>query len=148
MSNLRTTKEMQSLFSDPKYYRQAWKAVGNAILQNPATRAPVQVDKDGNTTLQSDIERYCWDKLSNDLKALGETDRCPTELEMILACQAMRARFDTSAAVFIRDTLGAKPIDETKLDAQVSNPYESLSDEELEMIAKAREAKLLEGQHE
>lgn len=144
MANQRTSKEMQSLFADPKYYRQAWKAVGNAILQNPATRAPAQVDKDGNPTLQSDIERYCWDKLSRDLATLGDENRAPTELEMILACQAMRARFDTSAAIFIRDTLGAKPVDETKLDAQVSNPYEQLSDEELELIAKEREKKLLE----
>lgn len=148
MSNVRTIKEMQSLFADPKYYRQAWKAVGNAILQNPATRAPIQTDKDGNPTLQSDIERYCWDKLSQDIKALGEENRAPTELEMILACQAMRARFDTSAAIFIRDTLGAKPVDETKLDAQVTNPYESLSDEELELIAERRKAKMLESANE
>ena len=144
MANQRTSKEMQSLLADPKYYRQAWKAVGNAILQNPATRAPEQLDKDGNPTLQSEIERYCWDKLSRDLATLGDENRAPTELEMILACQAMRARFDTSAAIFVRDTLGAKPVDETKLDAQVSNPYESLSDEELELIAKEREKKLLE----
>lgn len=148
MSNLRTIKEMQSLFADPKYYRQAWKAVGNAILQNPATRAPEQYDKDGNPTLQSEIERYCWDKLSRDLQTLGEEGRAPTELEMILACQTMRARFDTQAAIFVRDTLGAKPVDETKLDAQVSNPYESLSDEELELIAERRKAKMLENKDE
>ena len=148
MSNLRTVKEMQSLFADPKYYRQAWKAVGNAILQNPATRAPEQYDKDGNPTLQSEIERYCWDKLSRDLQTLGEEGRAPTELEMILACQTMRARFDTQAAIFVRDTLGAKPVDETKLDAQVSNPYESLSDEELELIAERRKAKMLESKDE
>lgn len=143
MSN-RTDKEMMSLFKDPKFSRQAWRSVGLAILQNPAQRAPAQFDKDGNQTLQSEIENYSWNKLSNDLKTLGEEDRAPTELEMILQCQIMRARFDTSAAVFVRDTLGAKPVDESKIDAQVSNPYEQLSDEELELIAKAREAKMLE----
>ena len=140
MSNLRTDKEMKSLFQDPKYYRQAWKAVGNAILQNPAIKAPDQYDKDGNITLQSEIERYCWNKLSKDIKALGEPNREPTELEMILACQAMRARFDTSAAIFVRDTLGAKPVDESKVDASMHNPYEELSDEELELIAERRAA--------
>lgn len=142
--NDRTTKEMQSLFADPKFSRQAWKSVGLAILQNPAKRAPIQTDKDGNQTLQSEIEQYSYAKLSNDLKMLGQTDREPTELEMILQCQAMRARFDTSAAVFIRDTVGAKPVDESKVDAQVHNPYESLSDEELELIAQARQAKAIE----
>ena len=114
------------------------------MQKNPAIKAPVQVDKEGAATLQSEIENYCWNKLSQDLQKLGDESRQPTELEMILACQAMRARFDTSAAVFIRDTLGAKPIDETKVDAQVSNPYEQLSDEELELIMERRQAKLLE----
>lgn len=138
MSFNRTSKEMQSLFADPKYYRQAWKAVGNAILQNPARKAPQQVDKDGNVTLQSEIEHYSWEKLSRDIKEISGEDRDPTELEMILQCQAMRARFDTSAAIFVRDTLGAKPVDESKVDAQVNNPYEGLSDEELKLIAEYR----------
>lgn len=145
MSFKRTEKEMQSLFADPKYYRQAWKAVGNAILQNPAKKAPQQYDKDGNVTLQSEIEHYCWDNLSRDIKLISGEDRAPTELEMILACQAVRARFDTSAAIFVRDTLGAKPIDETKLDAQVSNPYEQLTDEELELLAQHRAKSLPAG---
>lgn len=139
----RTEKEMKSLFADPKFQRQAWRSVGIAILNNPATRAPDQLDKEGSPTLQSEIERYSWNKLSKDLETLGEQRRQPTELEMILQCQAMRARFDTAAAVFIRDTLGAKPIDESKVDAQVHNPYESLSDEELELIAQHREKALL-----
>lgn len=144
----RTNKEMMSLFTDPKFSRQAWRSVGMAILQNPAKRAPLQVDKDGNPTLQSDIERYSWDKLSNDIKTLGQEDRAPTELEMILQCQVMRARFDTAAAVFVRDTLGAKPVDESKLDANVSNPYEQLSDEELEFLAEIRQKKALEAAKE
>lgn len=139
----RTNKEMMSLFKDPKFSRQAWRAVGMAILQNPAKRAPIQTDKDGEQTLQSSIEEYSYKKLADDIKRLGEEDREPTELEMILQCQIMRARFDTSAATFVRDTLGAKPVDESKLDASVHNPYESLSDEELELIAKSREAKAI-----
>jgi hypothetical protein len=148
MSDKRTEKEMMSLFQDPKFARQAWKSVGHAILNNPAKRAPDQYDKDGNPTLQSEIERYSWNKLSNDIKLLGETDRPPTELEMILQCQIMRARFDTSAAIFVRDTLGAKPVDETKVDAAVHNPYEQLSDEELELIAQARQAKAIAASQE
>lgn len=142
--SLRTEKEMKSLFSDKKFARQAWKSVGMAILQNPAVRMPVQYDKEGNTTLQCDLENYSYDQLSKDIKQLGEKDRAPTELEMILQCQIVKARWDTSAAVFVRDTLGAKPVDETKLDASVHNPYEELTDEELEMLAAMREQKALE----
>ena len=63
---------------------------------------------------------------------------------MILHCQKVKARTETSAAVFIRDTLGAKPIDESKVDAQLSNPYEQLTDEELEALQAMREKKALE----
>ena len=143
MSNTRTEKEMISLFKDPKFQRQAWRSVGMAILQNPAQRAPMQTDKNGEETLQSAIERYSYQKLADDIKTLGEENRAPTELEMIMQCQIMRARFDTSAAIFVRDTLGAKPVDESKVDAVVSNPYEQLSDEELELLEKHRQQALL-----
>ena len=136
--NDRETKEMKNLFSDPKFARQAWKSVGQAILQNPATKPIQTYDKDGNPTLSSEIESYSYAKLKKDISTLAQEDREPTEIEMILQCQIVKARYDTSAATFVRDTLGAKPIDESKIDAQVSNPYESLSDEELEAIAKMR----------
>lgn len=139
--NDRETKEMQNLFGDPKFARKAWRSVGQAILQNPANKPIQTLDKDGNPTLQSEIESYSYVKLKKDIKDLGKEDREPTELEMIMQCQIVKARYDTSAATFVRDTLGAKPVDESKIDAQVSNPYESLSDEELEVLAAMRAAK-------
>lgn len=142
--NHRDWAEMQNLFSDPKFSRQAWKSIGQAIALQPATKPIVRYDKDGNPTLSSEIETYSYNQLANDIKTLQLGNREPTELEMILHCQMVKARTDTSAAVFIRDTLGAKPVDETKLDAQVTNPYESLTDEELELIAAVREQKALE----
>lgn len=149
---IREMKEMQSVFSDPKTYREAWKAVGNAIANSPCTKPLQQFDKDGNLTLASEIDQYSYDRLKRDIdnlcKANGDPTREPTELEMILACQMVRARYDTSAATFVRDTLGAKPVDESKNELSVSNPYESLSDEELELLAKHREAKALEAAKE
>ena len=144
MSNksVREYKEIENLFADPKFARQAWKAVGSAILRNPAVPSVGQYDKDGNETLGSTIEKYSYEKLSKDIALLGEEGRKPTELEMMLHCQIVKARYDTAAAIFVRDTLGAKPVDESKIDAQVNNPYESLSDEELELIAASRAAKL------
>lgn len=143
----REIKELINVFADPKSSRQAWRSVGQAILNNPATKAPSMMDRDGNETFQSQIEGYTYNKLRNDLKKIGEPDREPTELEMIMACQIVKARFDTNAAVFVRDTLGAKPVDESKMDANLtSNPYEQMSDEELELIAEHRARKAAEAE--
>lgn len=146
MSNaeIRTTKEMMNLFADKKSCRQAWQAIGKAILTNPATKPIEQFDKEGNLTLQSELERYTYQKLSRDIKELGKEDREPTEIEMIMYGQIVKARWDTAAATFVRDTLGAKPVDESKVDASLHNPYEELTDEELEMLAKARQQKAIE----
>lgn len=146
--NTRNALEMANLFEDPKFARKAWRSVGAMIAQRPAAKIPLIVDKDGNQTFASQIEQYSYAKLSEDIKQIC-TDRSePTELEMILQCQMIRARFDTTAATFVRDTIGAKPVDESKMDMQVNNPYEDLSDEELELLAKHREAKQLTGQQE
>lgn len=142
--NIRQRKEMENLFADPKFSRQAWKAVGTAIAMQPAVKPIVSYDKEGNETVNSQIEAYSYNKLANDIAELGKEDRQPTELEMILHCQMVKARTDTSAAVFIRDTLGAKPVDESKVDANLTNPYEQLTDEELEMLQAAREKKAIE----
>lgn len=137
--NIRERKELENLFRDPKYCKQAWKSVGQAILLQPATKPTPFLDKDGNETFNSTLERYSYEQLANDIKELAKEDRAPTEIEMIMKCQMVKARVDTSAAVFIRDTLGAKPVDESKVDASVHNPFESMTDEELELIAKHRE---------
>lgn len=142
----RDWSEMKNLFSDPKFSRQAWKSVGVAIAMQPAIKPIVMYDKDGNPTLVSQIETYSYNKLAQDIASLQSETREPTELEMILHCQMVKARTDTSAAVFIRDTLGAKPVDESKVDAQVNNPYEQLTDEELEALQAMREEKALRGQ--
>lgn len=139
-SKIRKQCEAKNLFADPKYARQAWKSVGTAILASPAVAPVADVD-----TLQGAIEDYSYKSLVADtdkLKAAylrpGEM-REPTEIEMIMRCQILRARFDTGAAVFVRDTLGAKPVDESKVEATVSNPYETMTDDELEALAAYRE---------
>lgn len=142
--NDRKTKEMQSLFADPRFSRQAWQSVGRAILERPATRPIVVTDKEGNETLGSQIERYTYSSLAEDIATLQHTDRKPTELEMIIGCQILKARTDTSAAIFVRDTLGAKPVDESKMDHTLHSEYEQLSDEELELLAAHRDKNKLE----
>lgn len=147
MSNkiTRDRKEMKNLFEDPKFARKAWRAVGGAILSRPCVKPIQNFDKDGNETFDSLITNYSYRSLKEDIKQLGDTENTePTELEMIMTCQALKARVDTGAAQFIRDTSGAKPVDESKVDANVKNPYESLTDEELELIVAHREAKAKE----
>lgn len=142
--DIRERKEIDNLFRDPKYCRQAWRNIGTAILQSPVSRMPVDYDKDGNPTLRSSLEDYSYRSLKRDITALckrdGTEEREPTELEMIMQCQIAKARFDTNAAIFVRDTLGAKPVDESKIDATFSNPYETLTDEELALLAAHRQA--------
>ena len=140
--DLRELKETMNVFSDPRTQREAWRSLGIKLLNNPATKAPEQLDKDGNPTLASSIEQYTYRQLVNDIKRSEQPDREPTEIEMILACQMVKARFDTQAAIFVRDTLGAKPVDESKMDATLSaNQYEQLTDEELELLAAHRAQK-------
>ena len=145
--DLRELKETMNVFSDPRTQREAWRSLGVKLLNNPATKAPEQLDKDGNPTLASSIEQYTYRQLVNDIKRSEQPDREPTEIEMILACQMVKARFDTQAAIFVRDTLGAKPVDESKMDATLSaNQYEQLSDEELELLAAHRAQKAADDQ--
>ena len=138
MSNIVSNKsyrellETKNVFADPAYCREAWKSVGTAILLSPAIGCIGDIDtRDGN------IEQYTYEKLTKELKKVG---RAPTELEMIFHCQAARARFDTSAAVFVRDTVGAKPVDESKVTVGKSQ-YEELSDDELEALLRYRNSK-------
>lgn len=143
----RERKEMLTLFANPKTSREAWRNVGAAILQNPARLRPETVDKYGNPDLNSLIEQYSYNKLKADIATLGDKDREPTELEMIMMCQMVKARTDTQAAIFVRDTLGAKPVDESKMDATLSaNPYEQMTDEELELLAEHRAKKAAEAE--
>ena len=145
--DLRELKEIMNVFSDPRTQREAWRSLGVKLLNNPATKAPEQLDKDGNPTLASSIEQYTYRQLVNDIKRSEQPDREPTEIEMILACQMVKARFDTQAAIFVRDTLGAKPVDESKMDANLSaNQYEQLTDEELELLAAHRAKKAADDQ--
>ena len=135
----RKRKEMLSLFADPRFARQAWQSVGRAIAMRPATPPITTYDKDGNPTFNSEIERYGYDSLTRDVDKLLSDDPGPTQIEMILACQMIKARTDTAAATFIRDTLGAKPVDESKIEQRNINSYETLTDEELELLQQHRE---------
>lgn len=148
MSNIVSNKtyrellETRNVFADPAYCREAWKSVGTAILLSPAIGCIGDID-----TREGAIESYTYDKLCRELKEIDGKGkgRQPTELEMIFHCQAAKARFDTSAAVFVRDTVGAKPIDESRVQVSRSQ-YEEMSDDELEALLRYRQSKTYEAE--
>lgn len=133
---IREQREFETLFKDPKHARAMWSQEVINRYAKPAMEPIAIVDKDGNLTPQSQVERAVWNHLIDELKAQGK-DRLPTEGEMMEACQQYYARHNSSSYVARRDSMGAKPIDETKQNLQVNNPLEGLSDEELFVMEKA-----------
>lgn len=132
--------EEQSFNKYMKDPRTFWQSVGFAILQRPAQKPVQQLNRDGEETENSKIESMTYETLKDNLKTINEDvdgTREPTEIEMIIACQAQHARHSTPAATFIRDTMGAKPVDRQNIEAQVSD-YSQLSDEELNMLVEYR----------
>jgi len=133
---IREQREFETLFKNPKHARAMWS---QSVIDRYAKSAlePVKIyDKDGNLTPTSQIEVAVWNHLKAELEAAGQ-DRLPTEGEMMEACQQYYSRHNASSYVARRDSMGAKPIDETKQSVQVNNPLEGLSDEELAVMQKA-----------
>ena len=135
---IREQREFETLFKNPKHARAMWAQNVIDRYARPALE-PIQiVDKDGNLTPTSQIELAVWRHLKGELEAMG-SDRLPTEGEMMEACQQYYSRHNAASYTARRDSMGAKPIDETKQQVQVNNPLEDLSDEELLVMQKALE---------
>lgn len=133
---LREQREFETMFKNPKHARTMWAQNVIDRYAKPALRPISITDKDGNLTATSQIELAVWNHLKAELEAMGQ-DRLPTEGEMMEACQQYYARHNASSYVARRDSMGAKPIDETKQNVSVNNPLEDLSDEELFVMQKA-----------
>jgi hypothetical protein len=133
---IRDQREFETMFKNPKHARAMWSQNVIDRYVKPAMRPIAIVDKDGNLTPTSQIEQAVWDHLSNELKQMG-IDRLPTEGEMMEACQQYYSRHNATAYTARRDSMGAKPIDETKQQISAYNPLEDLSDEELLVMQKA-----------
>ena len=134
-------EDYAAIFKSPKKAREVWRNVALAIALRPASKPIEQVDKNGDETFESRVQRYTYDTLANDIDKLGNPDAGPTEIEMILSCQAVMARTNASSFTAFVDRAGGKPVDESKVDAQVSNPYTDLTDDELEMLIAYRKSK-------
>ena len=135
---LRDQREFETLFKNPRHARGMWSQSVIDRYCKPALR-PLQIlDKDGNLTPTSQLEMAVWNHLVEEIRATG-SDRLPTEGEMMEACQQYYSRHNAASYVARRDSMGAKPIDETKQSVSVNNPLEGLSDEELLVMQRALE---------
>jgi hypothetical protein len=135
---LRDQREFETLFKNPKHARAMWAQNVIDRYAKPALRPIMIYDKDGNPSPTSQIEMAVWQHLKQELEDAG-IDRLPSEGEMMEACQQYYSRHNASSYVARRDSMGAKPIDETKQQVQVNNPLENLSDEELFVMQEALE---------
>jgi hypothetical protein len=133
---LRDQREFETLFKNPKHARAQWATNVINRYSRPAMEPILVYDKDGNLTQTSQIEKAVWAHLIAELEASGQS-RPPSEGEMMEACQQYYSRHNASAYVARRDSMGAKPVDETKQNVSVNNPLEDLSDEELLVMQKA-----------
>lgn len=136
---IREQREFETLFKNPKHARATWAQHVIDRYARPAIQPILIYDKDGNLTPTSQIETAVWRHLKSELEAMGQ-DRLPTEGEMMEACQQYYSRHNASSYVARRDSMGAKPVDETKQNVSVSNPLEDLTDEELMVMQEALEA--------
>lgn len=133
---IREQREFETMYKNPQHARAMWSQAVAERYAAPAI-APIAVyDKDGNLTKESQIEIAVWNHLVQELKNKG-LDRFPSEGEVMEACQQYYARHNTSTYVAKRDSVGAKPIDETKQTVSMNNPLEGLTDEELLCMQKA-----------
>lgn len=132
---LREQREFETLFKNPKHARAMWAQNVFDRYSKPAFEPVIISDKDGNVLPQSQIEHSIWNQLKKELEAEG-IERLPTDGEMMEACQAYYARHNAASYTARRDSMGAKPVDESKQQHTMNNSLEEFSDEELLLIQK------------
>lgn len=133
---IREQREFETLFKNPKHARAMWSQQVIDRWSKPAMEPIPIYDAKGALTEESQLQIGIWNQLKQELEAQG-LDRLPTDGEMMEATQAYLSRTNTSAYVARRDSMGAKPIDESKQSITTNNPLEDLTDEQLEAMQKA-----------
>lgn len=136
---LREQREFETLFKNPKYARSSWARKVYERYTRPAMPPIIVLDKDGNETERSQIERQIYAHLVKELQDLGEI-RQPSDGEFQEACMAYYARHNAASYTARQAAFGAKPVNESK-QTVTENVFENLTDEELELLAAAREKK-------
>lgn len=136
--------EYKSTFTDKRYAEKAFKSIINASLQASAGALPAMYDKQGNELPQSVLDRQAYENVKQRLLAQG-LDREPQQAEMMIENAILRARFDNSTFNTMLERTMGKVKDELVVSA---NEYETMTDEELELLAAHREQQKLLAQNE
>lgn len=136
----REALEFKSLFGDQRYAKKAWRQLIAESLSGEAAMLPPQVDKNGNQTLETDIDIMAYNNVKARLEAEGKT-RKPMQAEVLIECNIIRARFNDAPFNTLLDRTAGKVKEEISL---TDNPYEDLTDEELEALKAMRDAKKAE----
>lgn len=136
--------EYKSTYTDKRYAEKAFKAIINASLQSEAGALPAMYDKQGNELPQSVLDRQAYENVKRRLLAQG-LDREPQQAEMMIENAILRARFDNSTFNTMLERTVGKVKDELVVSA---NEYETMTDEELELLAAHREQQKLLAQNE
>lgn len=131
----RELNEYKSLYTDKRYAEKAFKSIINDSLQASAGPLPVMYDKQGNELPQSTLDRQAYQNVKQRLLAQG-LDREPQQAEMMIENAILRSRFDNSTFNTMLERTMGKVKDELVVSA---NEYETMTDEELELLAKHRE---------
>ena len=92
-------------------------------------------DKNGNELPQSTLDRQAYQNVKQRLLAQG-LEREPQQAEMMIENAILRSRFDNSTFNTMLERTMGKVKDEIVVSA---NEYETMTDEELELLAKHRE---------
>lgn len=135
----RELREHESLFTDERYAKRAWKQLMGRALDSPSANLPNFEDKQGNVSPQSLIYKEAQRQVQERLDAEG-LSRPPTKAELIVEANIIRAAFDTGVFNIILDRTAGKVREEITVGV---GSFEELTDEELELLAKNREAKRL-----
>ena len=131
----RELNEYKSLYTDKRYAEKAFKSIINDSLQASAGPLPIMYDKNGNELPQSTLDRQAYQNVKQRLLAQG-LEREPQQAEMMIENAILRSRFDNSTFNTMLERTMGKVKDEIVVSA---NEYETMTDEELELLAKHRE---------
>lgn len=133
----REIKEYQSVFSDERYAKKAWKQLIGRSLEGAGAPLPVTTDKNGEVSFQSQLDQMAYDNVVRRLKNEGLV-RGPMQAEIIIESQILRARFADAPMNMLLERTAGKVKDEINVQ---TNQFEELTDEELAALAELRKNK-------
>lgn len=140
----REEREYISRFTDERYAKKAWKEAIGESLQSAAAILDTVVDAKGNPTLASIIYDTARRNVADRLAAKG-ISRAPQKMEVLIEANVIRGSFDATTFNTLLDRTAGKVKDELNITA---GAFEELSDEELEVLHRHREQKLLKAEPE